>query len=103
MAIVCIYIFRLADVSAAEKLPAAISWPCYGKKSSALNMLPICVWNCCVTNEALSGLEKFGGLDPVVWCPRGCAIISVDSRGTGNSDGSIPVYHSIVATTIQRS
>ena len=84
-------IYRPADVPKDEKLPAVVSWSCYGKKYSALHMLPICVWNCCVPNEALSGLEKFEGLDPVVWCPRGYAIISVDSRGTGNSDGSIPV------------
>lgn len=84
-------VYRPAFVPEDEKLPAVISWSCYGKKYSALHMLPICIWNCCVSNENLSGLEKFEGLDPVVWCPRGYAIISVDSRGTGNSDGSIPV------------
>jgi predicted acyl esterase len=89
-------IYRPADVPEDEKLPAVISWSCYGKKYSALHMLPICIWNCCVPNEALSGLEKFEGLDPVVWCPRGYAIVSVDSRGTGNSDGSIPVRFSFV-------
>lgn len=87
-------IYRPADVPEGEKLPAVVSWSCYGKKYSALHMLPICVWNCCVPREALSGLEKFEGLDPVVWCPRGYAIISVDSRGTGNSDGSIPLMGS---------
>ncbi|KAH7087404.1 Alpha/Beta hydrolase protein [Paraphoma chrysanthemicola] len=87
-------IYRPADVPENDKLPAVISWSCYGKKYSALHMLPICVWNCCVSNESLSGLEKFEGLDPVVWCPRGYAIVSVDSRGTGNSDGSIPIMGS---------
>ncbi|PSN74785.1 alpha/beta-hydrolase [Corynespora cassiicola Philippines] len=87
-------IYRPADAKDDEKLPAVISWSCYGKKYSALHMLPICVWNCCVPKEALSGLEKFEGLDPVVWCPRGYAIISVDSRGTGDSDGSIPLMGS---------
>ncbi|PVH98843.1 alpha/beta-hydrolase [Periconia macrospinosa] len=87
-------IYRPADVPDGGKLPAVVSWSCYGKKYSALHMLPICVWNCCVPREALSGLEKFEGLDPVVWCPRGYAIVSVDSRGTGNSDGSIPLMGS---------
>jgi predicted acyl esterase len=87
-------IYRPADTKDDEKLPIIISWSPYGKKYSALHMLPICVWNCCVPNEALSGLEKFEGLDPVVWCPRGYAIVSVDSRGTGNSDGSIPIMGS---------
>jgi predicted acyl esterase len=87
-------IYRPADAKPDEKLPAVVSWSCYGKKYSALHMLPMCVWNCCVPKEALSGLEKFEGLDPVVWCPRGYAIISVDSRGTGNCDGSIPLMGS---------
>jgi predicted acyl esterase len=38
-----------------EKLPAIISWSPYGKKYSALAMLPMCVWNCCVGKEKLSG------------------------------------------------
>ncbi|KAI5247450.1 alpha/beta-hydrolase [Aureobasidium subglaciale] len=72
-----------------EKIPAILSRSSYGKKYSALDMLPIRVWKCCVTDEMLSGLEKFEGLDPEHWCPRGFAIISVDSRGAGNSDGQI--------------
>ncbi|KAG9532202.1 alpha/beta-hydrolase, partial [Aureobasidium melanogenum] len=82
-------IYRPADSD--EKIPAILSWSFYGKKYSALDMLPICVWQCCVTKEMLSGLEKFEGLDPAHWCPRGYAIISVDSRGAGNSDGQISV------------
>lgn len=87
-------IYRPADAKDDEKLPAVVSWSCYGKKYSALHMLPMCVWKCCVPKEALSGLEKFEGLDPVEWCPRGYAIVSVDSRGTGDSDGSIPLMGS---------
>lgn len=87
-------IYRPADAKDDEKLPAVVSWSCYGKKYGALHMLPMCVWKCCVKTEELSGLEKFEGLDPVEWCPRGYAIVSVDSRGTGNSDGSIPLMGS---------
>lgn len=82
-------IYRPAETS--EKLPAVLSWSFYGKKYSALDMLPMCVWNCCVPRSDLSGLEKFEGLDPQTWCPRGYAIISVDTRGAGNSDGLIGV------------
>ncbi|KAG9524218.1 alpha/beta-hydrolase, partial [Aureobasidium melanogenum] len=74
-----------------EKIPAILSWSFYGKKYSALDMLPICVWQCCVTKEMLSGLEKIEGLDSAHWCPRGYAIISVDSREAENSDGQISV------------
>jgi len=82
-------IYRPANVEA--KMPAILSWSFYGKKYSALDMLPMCVWKCCVPDSDLSGLEKFEGLDPQVWCPKGYAIISVDTRGAGNSDGQISV------------
>lgn len=82
-------IYRPADTS--ERVPAVLSWSFYGKKYSALDMLPITVWKCCVPDSDLSGLEKFEGLDPQYWCPRGYAIVSVDIRGTGHSDGQICV------------
>lgn len=74
-----------------EKIPAVLSWSFYGKKYSALEMLPMCVWDCCVPRSDLSGIEKFEGLDPQEWCPKGYAIVSVDTRGAGNSDGEICV------------
>jgi uncharacterized protein len=82
-------IYRPADFP--EKIPAIVGWSCYGKKYSALDMLPMTVWQCCVRKEDLSGIEKFEGVDAQVWCPRGYAVVSVDSRGTGNSDGQIPI------------
>ncbi|GAB1208438.1 hypothetical protein APSETT445_007187 [Aspergillus pseudonomiae] len=85
-------IYRPADST--EKVPAVLSWSFYGKKYSALDMLPMCVWNCCVPRSDLSGLEKFEGLDPQAWCPKGYAIVSVDTRGAGNSDGQICVMGS---------
>ncbi|KAL1589838.1 hypothetical protein WHR41_01454 [Cladosporium halotolerans] len=86
-------IYRPAN-SSQEKLPAIISWSPYGKKYSALEMLPMCVWNCCVGRKDLSGIEKFEGLDPQAWCPRGYAVISVDARGAGDSDGSMHIMGS---------
>lgn len=77
--------------SSTEKVPAILSWSFYGKKYSALDMLPMTVWHCCVKPAELSGLEKFEGLDPQAWCPRGYAIVSVDTRGSGHSDGQICV------------
>ncbi|KAJ5370510.1 uncharacterized protein N7496_006602 [Penicillium cataractarum] len=85
-------IYRPANSS--EKVPAIMGWSCYGKKYSSYHMFPRVVWNVCVNPSDLSGLEKFEGLDPQLWCPRGYAIISVDSRGTGNSDGQIPLMGS---------
>ncbi|KAJ5810428.1 uncharacterized protein N7503_002646 [Penicillium pulvis] len=77
-----------------EKIPAVLSWSFYGKKYSALDMLPMTTWHCCVKPSELSGLEKFEGLDPQIWCPRGYAIVSVDTRGAGHSDGQICVMGS---------
>lgn len=74
-----------------NRIPAILSWSPYGKKYSSLDMLPITMWHNCVRRSSLSGLEKFEGVDPAAWCRRGYAIISVDTRGTGNSDGSIVV------------
>lgn len=85
-------VHRPADTQ--DKVPAILAWSCYGKKYSALEMLPITVWHCCVRRGDLSGLEKFEGLDPARWCPKGYALVSVDARGTGNSDGQIPVMGS---------
>ncbi|EKG17702.1 Peptidase S9/S15 [Macrophomina phaseolina MS6] len=85
-------VYRPAD--AQEKVPAILAWSCYGKKYSALDMLPMTVWHCCVKRSELSGLEKFEGLDPARWCPKGYALVSVDGRGTGHSDGQIPVMGS---------
>ena len=85
-------VYRPADWN--EKVPAVLSWSFYGKKYSALDMLPMCTWKCCVPNSDLSGLEKFEGLDPQTWCPKGYAIVSVDTRGTANSDGQICVMGS---------
>ncbi|KAH9904307.1 hydrolase [Xylariomycetidae sp. FL2044] len=82
-------VYRPADTT--EKVPAVLSWSFYGKKYSALDMLPMTVWHCCVPKSDLSGLEKFEGLDPQTWCPKGYAIVSVDTRGAGNSDGQICV------------
>ncbi|KAL3448403.1 X-Pro dipeptidyl-peptidase C-terminal non-catalytic domain-containing protein [Aspergillus insuetus] len=82
-------VYRPAD--ATEKVPAILSWSPYGKKYSSLDMLPMTVWHTCVKRSQLSGLEKFEGLDPAAWCPKGYAIVSVDVRGAGNSDGHVGV------------
>lgn len=80
-------IYRPAD--ATERVPAIISWSPYGKKYSALDMLPITMWHCCIKRSDLTGLEKFEGVDPGTWCRRGYAVVSVDARGSGNSDGHV--------------
>jgi putative CocE/NonD family hydrolase len=42
--------------------------------------------------SALSGYEKFEGLDPAEWCDKGYAIINIDQRGTWNSEGDFTFF-----------
>ncbi|POY74196.1 hypothetical protein BMF94_2770 [Rhodotorula taiwanensis] len=78
-------VYRPADSD--EKVPALLMWSPYGKRYSSINMLPVTTWRCGLKSGDLSGWEKFEGLDPATWCPRGYAIVSIDSRGSGHSDG----------------
>ncbi|KDE04371.1 hypothetical protein MVLG_05163 [Microbotryum lychnidis-dioicae p1A1 Lamole] len=77
-----------------EKVPVIIGWSPYGKKYSATDMLPVCTWKCGVIPSDLSGFEKFEGLDPAIWCPKGYAIASIDQRGAGCSDGNVQMIGS---------
>lgn len=90
-----------------ESVPAIVAWSPFGKKHSGISMmskvstwtsssLPLLIWEqvkwgCGVPDGCLSGLERFEGPDPAEYCPRGFAIVNVDSRGAGNSDGSIVI------------
>jgi len=47
-----------------------------------------------IPDRTLGGLEKSEGSDPADWCPRGYAIVNVDARGIGDSEGIMPVLGS---------
>ncbi|KAK8070561.1 hypothetical protein PG997_010764 [Apiospora hydei] len=79
-------IYRPAHTDA--KVPAIICWSPFGKKFNGLMSLQLMTpWNLGVPDDALSGLEKFEAPDPADWVARGYAIVNVDSRGTGDSEG----------------
>ncbi|XVQ06888.1 CocE/NonD family hydrolase [Spirillospora sp. CA-255316] len=42
-----------------------------------------------VPPENVSGLQPFEALDPAYWCEHGYAIVVVDARGTGHSEGDM--------------
>lgn len=44
-----------------------------------------------VPKGVISGLEKFEGSDPAAFVPKGFAIVNVDSRGAGDSDGKVHI------------
>ncbi|KAJ9634169.1 hypothetical protein H2204_006500 [Knufia peltigerae] len=83
----CTDVFRPAD-SEINQVPAVLLWGPYGKTGNGLlhyeNMGP---HNCGVPRERVSGYHKFEGLDPAEWSERGYAIVNIDSRGIGDSEG----------------
>lgn len=48
-------------------------------------------WHLGVPDGVLSGLEKFEGPDPAEFIPRGFAIVNVDARGAGDSEGGVAI------------
>ena len=98
---------RFRPASSDEQLvPAILAWSPYGKQGNGAylsHLWPIinylCLadfqsldrvpWRAGVPRDATSDLEKFEALDPAEWCPRGYAIVNVDSRGIYDSDGDM--------------
>ncbi|KAL6915379.1 hypothetical protein FSST1_006874 [Fusarium sambucinum] len=75
-----------------EPIPAIICWSPFGKKFNGLMSLSLMVpWNLGIPPKTLSGLEKFEAPDPNDWVPRGYAIVNVDSRGSGDSEGVMAI------------
>ncbi|KAK6835625.1 hypothetical protein RU639_002365 [Aspergillus parasiticus] len=80
-------IYRAPD-SDENKVPAIVCWSPFGKKANGLTILPYTTsWNLGINETALSGLEKFEAPDPAEWVPRGYAIVNIDNRGSGDSEG----------------
>ena len=79
--------------NATTVVPAILAWSPFGKKFNRISMLQNLPWNMGVRvpKGVLSGLEKFEGPDPAVFVPRGFAIVNVDARGSGDSDGSVAI------------
>ncbi|KAM0211166.1 hypothetical protein ACHAQI_005464 [Fusarium lateritium] len=75
-----------------EHVPAIICWSPFGKKFNGLMSLDLMVpWNLGIPPNTLSGTEKFEAPDPADWVPRGYAIVNVDSRGSGDSEGTMVI------------
>ncbi|KAH8662228.1 X-Pro dipeptidyl-peptidase C-terminal non-catalytic domain-containing protein [Xylariales sp. PMI_506] len=75
-----------------EKVPAVLAWSPFGKKFNGLMSLALMTpWDLGLPAGTLSGLEKFEGPDPADWVPRGYAIVNIDNRGVGDSDGTMVI------------
>ncbi|RDW69862.1 putative acyl esterase [Coleophoma cylindrospora] len=79
---------------AKEPVSAIVAWSPYGKKFNGITMLKNLPWGLGIPNGVLSGLEKFEGPDPAILCDRGFAVVNVDSRGCGDSEGTIAIMGS---------
>ncbi|KAH6886826.1 Alpha/Beta hydrolase protein [Thelonectria olida] len=75
-----------------ECVPAILCWSPFGKKFNGLMLLDLMVpWELGIPSGTLSGLEKFEAPDPADWVPQGYAIVNIDSRGTGDSEGIMAI------------
>ncbi|KAH8679511.1 Alpha/Beta hydrolase protein [Tricladium varicosporioides] len=85
-------IYRPAQ--ATKPVAAIVAWSPYGKKFNGLTMLKFLPWGLGIPQGVLSGLEKFEGPDPAEFCARGFAVVNIDSRGSGHSEGTIAIMGS---------
>ena len=70
-------------------LPAILAWGFYGKRPGDSPK----EWQILgVPPGTVSNMTKFEGPDPAYWCARGYAVVNVDSRGAGNSEGNLHVW-----------
>ena len=67
-------------------VPALLAWGFYGKRPGDTPK----TWQILgVPPKTTSKMAKFEAPDPGFWCHQGYAIINVDSRGAGNSQGKL--------------
>lgn len=86
-------VYRPPEPSA--PVPTILCWSPFGKKFNGVMSLALMTpWNLGIKSGTLSGLEKFEAPDPADWVPRGYAIVNIDIRGTGDSEGTMVVLGS---------
>ncbi len=71
-----------------EKVPVILAWSPYGKgQGTSVSVMGVFAL-VGMSNEIVSGLEKFEGPDPAYWCAQGYAICNPDIRGVVDCDGN---------------
>jgi uncharacterized protein len=82
-------IFRPAT-SDEQPVPAILPWSPYGKTGTGpQNYDLMAPHRAGIALNRTSGYEKFEAPDPAEWAERGYAIINIDARGAGHSEGVI--------------
>ncbi|OJJ03447.1 hypothetical protein ASPVEDRAFT_63144 [Aspergillus versicolor CBS 583.65] len=70
------------------KIPALVAWSPYGKQRGCA-LLDDFPFRAGVPKHWVSGLQKWEGPDPAVWCTEGYAVVNVDTRGAYTSEGDL--------------
>lgn len=82
-------IFRPKTSGADEQVPAILAWSNYGKRPNEYRTGKDVGFTPGVPEGTISAMAKFETVDPTYWCNNGYAVINVDIRGVGYSEG----YH----------
>lgn len=80
-------IFRPASSGPDEQVPVILAWSNYGKRPNEYRTGKDIAYTPGVPEGAISPMAKFEAADPSYWCNNGYAVINIDIRGVGYSDG----------------
>ncbi|KLO82383.1 Uncharacterized protein LW93_9583 [Fusarium fujikuroi] len=82
-------IFR-PESSDTEPVPCILPWSPYGKTGTGpQNYDFMAPYRAGIALDRTSGYEKFEAPDPAEWAERGYAVLNIDARGAGHSEGVI--------------
>ncbi|KAF5709983.1 esterase [Fusarium globosum] len=82
-------IFR-SESSDTEPVPCILPWSPYGKTGTGpQNYDFMAPFRAGIALDRTSGYEKFEAPDPAEWAERGYAVLNIDARGAGHSEGVI--------------
>ncbi|KAF5640143.1 esterase [Fusarium sp. NRRL 25303] len=76
--------------SDAQSVPCILPWSPYGKTGTGpQNYDFMAPYRAGIALDRTSGYEKFEAPDPAEWAERGYAVLNIDARGAGHSEGVI--------------
>ncbi|RBQ79422.1 hypothetical protein FVER14953_12221 [Fusarium verticillioides] len=82
-------IFR-PETSDTQPVPCILPWSPYGKTGTGpQNYDFMAPYRAGIALDRTSGYEKFEAPDPSEWAERGYAVLNIDARGAGHSEGVI--------------
>ena len=71
-----------------SNIPCIVSWSYYGKRPGD----GMSEWQVMSSTRTISNMSKFESPDPGYWCRHGYAVVNVDPRGVGHSEGDINLF-----------